>query len=223
MASELNRVPSAQFPLGIRHGGERRNGDRRRHDRGTADRRKRDRRQRRLRSLVFSALAVAMPSQLRPLALKGLLEPVPNVGVSITSFDPVPPRAAYDPIIREAGLTYNIDPSLIRSVIEIESGFDANAVSRTGAAGLMQLMPDTAENLGVEDRFDPRDNIMGGTKLLRELHDQYKGNLSLVLAGYNAGTRAVKRFGRIPPFRETQNYVKRVTHLFHSNRDSEGD
>lgn len=222
MSTNLKGSPADRLPLGIRQSGERRYGDRRQSNRPTRDRRQR--RRRKVRSLVFSALAVVMPSQLKPLGMKTLLlPPMASVAVTITRFDPVPPRAAYEPFIREAGLAYDIDPGLIRSVIEVESAFDANAVSRTGAAGLMQLMPETAESLGVEDRFDPRENIMGGTRLLRELHDQYRGELPLVLAGYNAGTRAVARFGRIPPFRETQDYVIRVTQLFRANRDTESD
>ena len=226
MPAELNHPSASQYPLGIRHSGDRRvNGDRRKQERGALDRRRRMRRRQRLRSLIFSALAVAVPSQMSTNAVRELLRTaVPSVDATITSFNPIPARAAYEPIIREAGLTYNIDPSLIRSVIEAESGFDATALSRTGAAGLMQLMPDVAENLGVEDRFNPRENIMGGTKLLRELHDHYKGNLPLVLAGYNAGPKAVSRFRRsVPPFRETQHYVKKVMALFRTSRDPAAD
>jgi soluble lytic murein transglycosylase-like protein len=107
-------------------------------------------------------------------------------------------------------------------VIQTESAFDTTAVSRAGAAGLMQLMPDVAEKLGVRDRFDPRENIMGGARLLRELLDQYHGNLPLVLAGYNAGAKAVRRFGTVPPFPETRDYVQRVTRLIKED-NSGGD
>src|SRR6185436_17069535 len=177
MPDELNRLFVDHSPLGIRHGLDRRvHTDRRQRGRGGRDRRRRVRRRQRLRSLVFSALAVAVPSQMSTTAVRELLRNSrASVDATITSFDAIPARAAYEPIIREAGLAYDIDPGLIRSVIEAESGFNATAVSRAGAAGLMQLMPDVAENLGVEDRFNPRENIMGGTKLLRELHDHYNG------------------------------------------------
>jgi soluble lytic murein transglycosylase-like protein len=128
---------------------------------------------------------------------------------------------AYEDIIQEAAAQYDLSPALIRSVIQTESAFDASAVSRAGAVGLMQLMPAVAANLGVQNLLDPRENIMGGAQLLRELHDRYRGNLPLMLASYNAGAAAVARFGRrIPPFPETQAYVKRVTGLLKKSRAS---
>ncbi len=105
---------------------------------------------------------------------------------------------------------YNIDPLLIRAVIKVESDFEVEAISRKGAQGLMQLMPQTAHYLGVEDVWDPHHNIEGGVKYLREMFDKFNNNLSLALAAYNAGPNKVKQYGRIPPYPETQRFVREV-------------
>jgi soluble lytic murein transglycosylase-like protein len=102
---------------------------------------------------------------------------------------------------------------MIRAVMQTESAFNALAVSPVGAVGLMQLMPEVATELGVEDPLDPRQNIMGGARYLRQLLDAYGGNVKLTLASYNAGPGAVKRYGAVPPFKETRDYVKRITGL----------
>ncbi|WP_241535811.1 lytic transglycosylase domain-containing protein [Indiicoccus explosivorum] len=112
--------------------------------------------------------------------------------------------------ITKAAQTYNIPEKLIRSVIRQESGFDPGARSPAGASGLMQLMPGTARFLGVQDPFDPADNIMGGTKYLRQLLDQFDQDLETALAAYNAGPGNVRKYGGIPPFNETRNYVEKV-------------
>jgi len=206
--------------VGLRVADERRHsGDRRAHERGAVDRRRKQRRRLRFRSVLFSLLTLVIPTSSKWMPLQHVVRA--TVSTNVTSFDPVPPERAYNSIIREAALAYDVDAALIRSVIQTESAFDASAVSRTGAAGLMQLMPEVAQKLGVSDRFDPRDNIMGGARLLRELLDHYHGNLPLVLAGYNAGAAAVARFGTIPPFPETRQYVKRVTRLI--KEDNSGD
>jgi soluble lytic murein transglycosylase-like protein len=223
MTIQLRLPGSSAEGLGVRSGAERRRGDRRQHDRGGADRRRRNRRRNQLRSVVFSALALALPSLSRDSPLRITEGPQAQVTTWVDSITPISPRKAYDGAIVEAAERYRLDPDLIRSVIQIESAFDALAVSPVGAQGLMQLMPDVAEELGVADPFNPRENIMGGARLLRNLLNHFKGNVKLTLAGYNAGPGAVARFrGRIPPFRETQNYVKRITRLMADSR-SDGD
>lgn len=110
---------------------------------------------------------------------------------------------------------YQVPEALIHAVIDTESAYDPNAVSRAGAVGLMQLMPATAKRYGVSDRRDPTANLVGGTRYLRDLLLLFDTNLELVLAGYNAGENAVKKYGnRIPPFPETQSYVRKVLKLY---------
>ncbi|MCI8295826.1 MAG: lytic transglycosylase domain-containing protein [Lachnospiraceae bacterium] len=116
-----------------------------------------------------------------------------------------------DAIFEEAASTYNVSVNLIKAVAKAESGFNPSAVSKSGAIGVMQLMPSTARSLGVTDPYDARQNIMGGTKYLRQNLDRFNGNVSLALAAYNAGPNAVQKYGGIPPYQETQNYVKIVT------------
>jgi soluble lytic murein transglycosylase-like protein len=116
--------------------------------------------------------------------------------------------------IQDAALRYGLDPDLVAAVIRTESGFRSRAVSPKGAMGLMQLMPSTARLLGVEDAFDGRENIFGGCRYLRSLIDQFDGDLKLALAAYNAGPEAVSRHNGVPPYRETQNYVRQVMALY---------
>ena len=127
---------------------------------------------------------------------------------------PVPSRSArerYEPLIREHAARHDLRPSLVRAVIQVESGFNPRARSPKGAMGLMQLMPATARELGVLDPYDPADNIRGGTAYLRQLLDRYDGNEELALAAYNAGATAVERYGRsVPPYRETRDYVRKI-------------
>lgn len=112
--------------------------------------------------------------------------------------------------IREIASRHGVDPTLVESVIRAESAFNPTAVSRTGARGLMQLMPKTAVALGVRDSFNPRENIEGGVRHLRYLLDRYPGNVPLAVAAYNAGEAAVDQYRGIPPYSETQQYVQRV-------------
>lgn len=124
----------------------------------------------------------------------------------------------YDEYIHQAAALYQIPVDLIRAVIEVESDFDPRAVSPANARGLMQLMPETAERMLVTDVFDPRQNIFGGVRYLRVLANLFNGDLELTIAGYNAGEGAVIRHGGIPPFPETQDYVKRVLARYRVNR-----
>jgi len=117
--------------------------------------------------------------------------------------------SAYDGLIEASAAKHGLDPALLKAVIQAESGFNANAVSSAGARGLTQLMPDTAAGLGVGDPFDPAQSIEGGARYLKAQLDRF-GDEALALAAYNAGPGRVVRYGGIPPFRETQDYVNRV-------------
>jgi len=120
----------------------------------------------------------------------------------------------YGPLIQKASDKYKVDYSLVKAVIKAESNFNHKAVSPKGAQGLMQLMPKTASTLQVKDSFEPESNIEGGVKYLRYLMNVYNGHLPLALAAYNAGEKAVARYGGIPPYAETQGYVRRVLALY---------
>ena len=117
----------------------------------------------------------------------------------------------FEPLIQEHATRRSLRPELVRAVIQVESGFNPRALSPKGAMGLMQLMPATARSLGVNNPWDPAQNIRGGTDYLRQLLDEYEGNEELALAAYNAGSGAVAKYGRrIPPYRETRDYVRKV-------------
>jgi len=120
----------------------------------------------------------------------------------------------YNKYIERVARQYSLDPNIIKAIIKIESNFDPKAVSRKGAMGLMQLMPQTALGLGVSNPFDPAQNIQGGAKYFKKLMNMFNGNIKLALAGYNAGENAVIKYGyKIPPYNETENYVEKV--LYH--------
>ncbi len=131
----------------------------------------------------------------------------------------VPQHWKYDGIIGLTAREHRVQPALVKAVIAAESNFDAEAVSRVGAQGLMQLMPRTAAELGVQDPFLPIDNVRGGTAYLRQMLDRY-GDVEHALAAYNAGPTAVDRYGGIPPYRETRAYVRRVLAYY---RQYDGD
>lgn len=126
---------------------------------------------------------------------------------------PMEAEASLATAIEKAAATYRLPAKLIRSVIQCESNFDAQARSHAGAQGLMQLMPATARDLGVTDPFDIGQNIDGGARYLRQMLDRFDGDVALALAAYNAGPGTVSRYGGIPPYRETQAYVRKVLHL----------
>jgi soluble lytic murein transglycosylase-like protein len=126
-------------------------------------------------------------------------------------------RAAIDRYVRANALAAGVDPKLVEAIIANESGFDPNATSRAGARGLMQLMPQTAASLGVLDPYDPAQNVRGGIRYLRALLDRF-GDVRLAVAAYNAGPGAIERYGGVPPYAETQNYVHSVLTRYHELR-----
>lgn len=132
---------------------------------------------------------------------------------TVSSLSSVSP-SAYDSMITNAARRYQLAPELIKAVMKAESGFNPSALSSAGAQGLMQLMPETAQALGVNNVWDPQENINGGAKYLRQMLDRYDGSLPLALAAYNAGPGNVDAYEGIPPFTETQNYVKRVIQYY---------
>ncbi|HET9226109.1 MAG TPA: lytic transglycosylase domain-containing protein, partial [Thermoanaerobaculia bacterium] len=114
----------------------------------------------------------------------------------------------------------SLDPKLVQAVIQVESGYNHKARSHKGAMGLMQLMPATAQQLRVEDPYDPDENVRGGTQYLRHLVDRFPGRIDLAVAAYNAGPGAVERYNGIPPYRETRDYVRRVLALYQGGEPS---
>ncbi len=121
---------------------------------------------------------------------------------------------SYTEIINSACNRHGVDPALVQAVVKVESGFNPYALSSKGAMGLMQLMPQTAVDLQVRNVFSPDENVDGGVKYLRYLLDRYEGNLSLALAAYNSGETAVQKWGTVPPYRETQDYVQKILKIY---------
>ena len=178
-----------------------------------------------MRTLLLTAAALSTPNASKVLTstVSNVRQQQPSVSYTIDRIvAPMNARSAYDDIVAEAARLYHLDPRMIRAVMQAESGFNALAVSPVGALGLMQLMPAVAAELGVTDPLDPRQNIMGGSRYLRQLLDAHRGNVRLALASYNAGPGNVAKYGAIPPFKETQNYVKKVTALLADAR-AQGD
>ena len=192
-------------------------------DRGASERRRGDRRARAgalvlaIASLTVSATPDRAYVDTRAATLT-MPEP-PNVPASgtedrVTAAGPWPSlNSKFDVHIEEAAVRHGVSVGLVRAIIQVESGFDRLAVSAAGARGLMQLMPATARRFGVMNRFDARQNIFGGTRYLRTLLDHYRGDISLTAAAYNAGMGCVARYRGIPPYKQTQDYVRKVTAL----------
>jgi len=123
-------------------------------------------------------------------------------------------RSELRKLVNDVSLEHGVDPRLVDAVVRVESDYDPRAVSRRGALGLMQLMPDTVDRLEVGDPFDPEENIRGGVREISRLVDRYAGNLQLALAAYNAGEGAVARYRGIPPYKETRSYVSKILTLY---------
>jgi soluble lytic murein transglycosylase-like protein len=151
-------------------------------------------------------------AQLVSSAMSGGADPV-QAAVTQQSVSQVPaivPPAQIDRLVSANAGAWGVDPALVKAIIANESGFDANATSKTGAQGLMQLEPGTAAELGVTDAYDPAQNISGGTRYIRGLLDRFHGDLRLAIAAYNAGPGAVVKYNGVPPYAETQQYVENV-------------
>lgn len=127
----------------------------------------------------------------------------------------------FDEIIKTLSARYGIDPHLVKAIVKAESDFDPSAVSSSGARGLMQLMPDTAALMGVKDIHDPVENVEGGIRYLNRMLEKFAWKVPLAVAAYNAGETAVAKYGRIPPYSETQDYVKRVLRYYRAYKGIE--
>lgn len=134
---------------------------------------------------------------------------IPNAGVLKCSDE-------LNQYFKEASETYGVDLKLLKCIAYAESNFDPKSTSRSGAMGIMQLMPKTAEGLGVRDAYDPRQNILGGAKYIATQLERFNGNIEYALAAYNAGPGAVKKHNGIPPYEETQNYVKKIMNIYNN-------
>ena len=148
---------------------------------------------------------------------------VPNEIVQDQGADPGQVRllSHLESVIQPAAAKYGLDPNLVAAVIWAESSGDPNAVSKKGAQGLMQLMPATARELGVGNVLDPEQNVDGGSHYLRRMLDEHDGDLSLALAAYNAGPEAVRKYGGVPPYRETRDYVERVLRVYERAKEAD--
>ena len=126
-----------------------------------------------------------------------------------------------DALVGQNSATWQVDPSLVKAIIANESGFAANATSKVGAQGLMQLMPATAQAVGVRNAYDPAQNVAGGTRYLKGLLDRFNGDVRLAVAAYNAGPGAVEKYGDVPPYAETQAYVQNVLESYAKYRSAQ--
>ncbi len=167
---------------------------------------------------LLCGLVLLLPSLLRAELYyyrdeKGVLH-FTNIPTNHRIWKPSPrPRLVNERLFLEIGLLYGLDPALLKAIARAESNFDPLAVSPKGAQGLMQLMPETASDYYVTNVFDPRENLRGAAAFLKDLFEEFK-DLRLVLAAYNAGPERVRRYGGIPPFAETQAYVRRVLRFY---------
>lgn len=173
--------------------------------------------QRRIAQITGEAV-VSAPPEVRGTGPDGLPILDPNaagafssmVSAALAAPPAIVPPVQIERLVAANASAWGVDPALVKAIIANESGFDANATSRTGAQGLMQLEPATAASLGVTDAYDPAQNVWGGTRYMRGLLDRFHGDLRLAVAAYNAGPGAVEKYGGVPPYAQTQNYVQNV-------------
>jgi hypothetical protein len=157
-----------------------------------------------------SGVFAYLPSRLNLSARAVQLDPVSESEETLSLFPGESSEDPFDKIIQKAAGRYEVDPSLVKAIIMVESSYNPKAVSYKGAKGLMQLMPRTARALGVEDSFDPELNIDAGVRYFRQLLNQFNGNIKLAIAAYNAGSRKVRKYNGVPPFKRTRYYVAKV-------------
>ena len=167
-------------------------------------------------TIIYTNVPPSGPKAARARRVEGEFRPAPSPSAPARVTDTSKQAlTAYDGYIEDAAIRYRIPANLVRAVMHAESAFDPQAVSAVGASGLMQLMPATAQEMYVKDIFEPRENIEGGVRYLRVLANEFDGDMVKMVAGYNAGPQAVKRFnGQVPPYAETQAYVRKVLSLY---------
>lgn len=182
--------------------------------------------QRRIAQITGEAV-VSAPPEVRGTGPDGLPILDPNaagafssmVSAALAAPPAIVPPVQIERLVAANASAWGVDPALVKAIIANESGFDANATSRTGAQGLMQLEPATAASLGVTDAYDPAQNVWGGTRYMRGLLDRFHGDLRLAVAAYNAGPGAVEKYGGVPPYAQTQNYVQNVLSSYRRYRE----
>lgn len=150
-----------------------------------------------------------------------VFEPIPQPAPEVPA-QAAANQSPFHELVLAAASRFGVDAELISSVMEVESHFNPKAVSIKNARGLMQLLPETAARMGVKDIFDPKENIEGGTRYLKELLQLYNNDLTLALAAYNAGPEKVQKYGNVPPYRETESYVKQVKKKYQKNKSAPG-
>jgi soluble lytic murein transglycosylase-like protein len=161
---------------------------------------------------------LSLPLPARPAPATPTPVNLPAINPSSVGAAKSAPMLPLNQVVDSVSAAYHLDPDLVNSVIHAESGFNAHAISPKGARGLMQLMPGTANQLGVNDVFDPRANVAGGSRYLRELLERYNFDLVKALAAYNAGPQRVEQYQGVPPFRETRAYVARIVHEYNKKK-----
>ena len=164
-------------------------------------------------TLSYGETVVQLLGKNMSTAVQPVIDQISNV-ISPTNSKSDYTKSQFDDIINKMAKKYEVDPKLIHSIIQHESNYNPNATSHAGAKGLMQIMPLNFEAYGITNPYDPKQNIEAGTRMIKANLRQYNGNVELALAAYNAGSGNVKKYGGIPPFKETQNYVRKVTESY---------
>jgi soluble lytic murein transglycosylase-like protein len=176
------------------------------------------------KSLSGMALTVSHPvGPTEPLPAEPVAQAVPRPESVSSKKTAVRVKTGYHAIIQQAGRRHGVEAALIQAIIMAESSYNPRAVSNRGAAGLMQLMPATADSMGVKDKFDPEHNIDGGVRYFKRMLVRFDGDTRLALAAYNAGARKVRQYNGIPPYKETRSYIARVFKYYHTYKGLENN